>query len=251
MKTKEELRLESEQRKKDFYEVIEEKIDPKLEKMAENIQAEIRSLKNEMTDLRGDIEDLEKRVDTDMTRNALRHIEKDLHDRKWALIVSGIPAVVNETTSDTKAIISELGKNVWGKEINSFSACHRLSNNKDANIYVQFIELETRNLWLLNAKELKPYNIAHKSRISIYPDLPVPLRPLKDDIMDMRKKFLLEKKKCSIKYHQFFPFITLHVGPYDKKVEVKPNISADMIAHYYLYPEDNPRFKPRNRPGKK
>ena len=74
-----------------------------------------------------------------------------------------------------RSILSEEHFKVEAADSHRILACHRLDQKEDAGIIVRFCDLSERNSWLSKTKNLK----ASPLRVSISPDLPPSLRPLK------------------------------------------------------------------------
>ena len=108
------------------------------------------------------------------------------------------------------------------------AACHRLSNEADSPVLAKFVNLDDRNDWISNAKHLKNSN----PYVSLSPDLPPGLRPLKTDIMKKRKELLSEGKvPVKVKYHSSWPYISLSGKG---KPTITPTISKKTIISKYL-----------------
>ena len=99
-----------------------------------------------------------------------------------------------------------------------FSACHRLSHYKDAGILIHFVDLDQRNEWLHGAKNL--HN--HPGKISVCPDIPPVLRPIKKEIMDYRRGLPSEvKKRSKLRNLKGWPYLKLDIpgqDPYYSKI---------------------------------
>ena len=104
------------------------------------------------------------------------------------------------------------------------AACHRVSNEADSPVLAKFVNLDDRNDWISNAKHLKNSNL----NVSLSPDLPPALQPLKTDIMKQRKAVLSEGRvPVKVKY----PYISLSVKG---KPTITPTISKKTIISKYL-----------------
>ena len=91
------------------------------------------------------------------------------------------------------------------------AACHRLSGATNAGTIVRFVDLSKRDQWLSGTKHLKGMQ-----DISVSPDLPPVLRPMKDELMKIRKTLDPDKKsKAKIRYLPVWPFIELKIGTDD------------------------------------
>ena len=71
------------------------------------------------------------------TAMAIKILDNDIHDRKWSLIINGLKGQAGENQKETRRKCIELAKNHLGvndAESTLMSACHRLSQQKDAGI---------------------------------------------------------------------------------------------------------------------
>ena len=143
-------------------------------------------------------------------------LEIEVHRRKWSLIISGLDGVVNEGELDTRRKLRKFGSeqmkltNVCQQQM---SACHRLSQKENAPIIAKFVDLDDRNEWQSNAKNLK----GSKMNVSISPDISPIQRTLKKDILEMRKKPSGEKERARVKYLPRWPYICLEVKGQQRK----------------------------------
>ena len=162
---------------------------------------------------------------------AMRQLEMDVHQRKWALVIDGVKSVAEEKEYDTgKACLTMADQQLKVPNVKDTrnSTCHRLTTNANSPIYLRFTNLQQRNSWLSHAKNLAGKN----SNISISLDLPPVLRKLKKDLLDQRKT--LEetlRKKSGIKYLRQWPFLILKIKDHDDRV---PNISKQSIVNEVL-----------------
>lgn len=218
---------ESERRKNDFREVLAEKVDPQLIDLntkITGIEANIGNLKSEMSDVK--------------CGHSMRLIEKDLHDRKWSLILYGVKGAASEKITDTHTIVQKLGVDVFGTNDVLLKACHRLAQTANANIYVEFVQLHIRDTWLYNAKKLKAYNSDHNSQVSLSPDLPPTLRPVKANLMEKRKNLPeRERKSAQMKFYRQWPFFELKVNG----KSIRSDYTKDNICNWLIHPEDKPK----------
>ena len=109
-----------------------------------------------------------------------------------------------------------------------FAACHRLAPKDDAGVIVRFKDLQQRNTWLQNAKLLRSL----KDNISISPDLPPILRPLKKELLHKRKNLTPNEKKGSIVRNlKQWPYVELKLinGPV-----IRPTAKPEDIVHSVL-----------------
>ena len=162
---------------------------------------------------------------------AMRQLDTELHRRKGSLIITGVKGEASEKEEDTRATTLTFAKDSlkMPNALNTrLSACHRLSQEADAGIYVRFTDLQERNEWLTNAKHLKDKD----SKISISPDLPPVLRQLKKDILSQRKEFDLNVSKMSrIQYIKQWPYLKLKINGQPDRY---PKISQDTIVKEFL-----------------
>ena len=103
-------------------------------------------------------------------------LQIDVHRRKWNIIIHGIEGPAGEIEHATRA-----------KSI---------------------LDLAQRDRWLTGTKNLR----GHPRKISISPDLPPILRPLKDNLMLSRSKLAPDiKSKSRVRYLPRWPFVELKV----------------------------------------
>ena len=160
---------------------------------------------------------------------ALQTLDIDVHRRKWSLTVQGLKGDPDEDDADTRRACVRLARqhlDIEDAAEADFAACHRLSRKKDAGIILRFRDLSQRNKWLLGARKLK--NL--QDNISICPDLPPVLRPLKTELLQKRKSLPQEKKKNShIKYLRQWPYVELTI-PNSPKVRPSHQVS-DIVSN--------------------
>ena len=158
---------------------------------------------------------------------ALQTLDIDVHRRKWSLTVQGLEGDADEDDADTRRACVQLARQHMDIEyaaVSDFAACHRLSRKKDAGIFMRFCDLRQRNKWLLGARKLK--NL--ESNISVCPDLPPVLRPLKTELLQIRKSLPPEKKKNShIKYLRQWLYLELTIPNSPK---VRPSCQVNKIV---------------------
>ena len=85
-------------------------------------------------------------------------LNKDVHDCKWALVISGIKGSAGESVCDTKQSCIKFAKEhlkVVDAETTQMATCHRLNQQADAAICIYFVELDQRNKWLMGARNIK------------------------------------------------------------------------------------------------
>ena len=177
------------------------------------------------------IPDLEAKFNDLTQKVCLNILNLETHRRKWSLIISGIKGIAQESEAATRSNIRVFAKTnlkVEGADSHPMAACHRLANSADAPIIVKFVDLAHRNEWLSGAKHLKNYD----GNISVSPDLPPVLRPLKGDILNQRKDLPLDvKSKYHVKYLPRWPFVCLNSHDHPTK---NPRITRDFIVNKFL-----------------
>ena len=160
---------------------------------------------------------------------ALQTLDIDVHRRKWSLTVQGLKGDPDEDDVDTRRACVRLARqhlDIEDAAETDFAACHRLSRKKDAGIILRFRDLSQRNKWLLGARKLKHL----QDNISICPDLPPVLRPLKTELLQKRKSLPQEKKNNShIKYLRQWPYVELTI-PNSPKVRPSHQVS-DIVSN--------------------
>jgi hypothetical protein len=162
--------------------------------------------------------------------NAMHAVDRDVYSRKWNLIIGGLPGTENEPENSTEAKVRDMAKfqlKIQSAHSMTLAACHRLSRDKNAPIIVKFINLNDRNSFLSNAKQLKNCD----SCISISPDLPPILKDLRDEILKERKNLPSEQKKlCKIEYTKSWPYMTLK----SNGNHYKPEFSVEkLVSKFY------------------
>ena len=140
-----------------------------------------------------------------------QNLELETHRRKWNLIFHGIKYVAGEDAKVTRAACLTFAKDVLKVADASntrLAACHRLSRKTDAGIIIRFCDLKDRDAWLASAGNLKH----QPTKITLCPDLPPVIRPLKDALMLKRKNLSTElKNESRVRYTPKFPFVELKV----------------------------------------
>jgi hypothetical protein len=177
---------------------------------------------------------LNDKINEISTALAMHMIDIDNHSRKWSLIVSGLKGEAHEPQIITRQSCLTLAKDSLGIDdaLNtSLAACHRLKQELNAPIIIRFTDLDVRDNWLRRAKNLRN----HPDKVSISPDVAPAIRPLKNDILDQRRKLSDEQRRHSqVKYLKQWPYFELHVNG---KRHSAPNISkADVIKAYTKAP---------------
>ena len=151
-------------------------------------------------------------IETIATGLAMQTLDLDMHRRKWGLTIQGLKGPAEEKECDTREACVTLAKDhlrIPTAAVTDFSACHRLSTKANAGIILRFRDLQQRNHWLENAKNLKN----HQDRISISPDLPPVLRPLKTELLQKRKDLPpTQKQRASIRHLRQWPYVQMSLG---------------------------------------
>ena len=189
----------------------------------QSIQTTVEALETSMEFTSRRMDDLEKsalpalaqHVEKIATQLALQTLNLDIHSRKWSLTIQGLKGAANEDEDVTRKACVKLAKehlSISDASEFDFAACHRLANKDNAGVIIRFKDLQQRNQWLQNAKHLK----SHKDNISIAPDLPPVLRPLKKELLEKRKNLTTSEKKGSIiRNLKQWPYVELKIlnGP--------------------------------------
>ena len=165
------------------------------------------------------------------TQLALQTLDIDIHRRKWSLTIQGLKGAADEDEDTTRQACVRLAKEhlkITDASVFDFSSCHRLANKENTGIIIRFKDLQQRNTWLQNAKFLKN----HANNISIAPDLPPVLRPLKKESLEKRKNLSVsEKKGAIIRNLRQWPYVELKIvnGPV-----IRPSAKAEDVVHSVL-----------------
>ena len=174
---------------------------------------------------------LSRQVEQAAVGLALQTLDLDVHRRKWALTIQGLKGEAKKDEKVTRSLCVNLAKQHLGVQDASGSylaACHRLSGNAGSGVILRFRDLSQRNDWLSGAKGLK-----HRTdRISVSPDLPPVLRPLKTELLNKRKALPPEQKsKSSLRYRKQWPYIELVCGQNDP---IRSTVTKEAIAKEVL-----------------
>ena len=164
------------------------------------------------------------------TAIATTMIEKEVHSRKWSLVVQGIRGESGEPSELTRKKCIDLASQHLGVNcgVTDFAACHRLNNKEKAAIIIRFVDLDVRNRWLLAAKKLA----THPDRVSISPDLPPIGRQLKKELLIKRSELDANTKKQShVKHLKCFPYVQLEIKG---AAPIRPTCSPQNLATKYL-----------------
>ena len=150
-----------------------------------------------------------------------------VHRRKWSLTIHGLKGEAGEDEEVTRDACVKLAKDhfaISDAAATDFAACHRLSKQAGSGIIMGFRDLSTHNSWLGNATKL----CDHPDAISISPDLPPVLRPMKKELLAKRKYMpQSERSKYNLRYLRQWPYIVL-TGP--EKSTIHPSISKEAIV---------------------
>ena len=142
-----------------------------------------------------------------------RILDLDVHRRKWSLNIQGLKGEKEEREPITRAKTVDFARDhlkVANANADDYAACHRLSQEANAGIIMRFKDLAKRNAWLNGASNLKG-SAAHKD-ISISPDLPNEIRPLKTELLNKRKELPAAlKKDSSLRYLKTWPYVELRI----------------------------------------
>ena len=212
---------------------VQNAVQAALHAAMENWQQKVAVLEERIESLETENTNLKKFITKATTISAIKQIDDDVYSRKWNLIIHGLTGEKGEKEENTERKVREMASAKLGIETSSttpFAACHRLSQNKDAGIIIKFVNLNDKNVWLSKASGLK--NCAHS--LSISPDIPPILKPLKSDLLQHRKTLPpATKSRSKIKYHKTWPYITLHLP--DGKI-YNPEISlSDITKRFYTH----------------
>lgn len=202
----------------------------------------VESLEYTVNTLQEENCELKSKLETISTATAIKQIDSDLYSRKWNLIIHGIKGEKGEKEDKTEEQIRAMAVDrlkipeAANPLQMPFAACHRLSQEDNAGIIVKFANLTHRNAWLGNAKNLRPQNqnssAAEQQQITLSPDLPPVLKPLKADILNHRKNLSQEiKSKTVVRYNKTWPYITMKLpngSYYEPQITLK-----DIVSKYY------------------
>ena len=162
---------------------------------------------------------------------ARRQLELEVHRRKWNLVIHGIQGDAKEDGSVTRQTCVQFAKTalkVPDAEATAFAACHRLSQKPNAGIILRFVDLAQRDSWISGTKHLKNYS----GKVSISPDLPPVIRPLKDELMEARAKLPTDiKQKSRLKFLPQWPFVELRIEGQSPK---RPSSSLSSVTSKML-----------------
>lgn len=185
-----------------------------LEDTVGSIETSLTSFSNDLDSIKSKVlPDLSDHVSACEQQLADYILSIDAHRRKWNVTFHGIKGDVKEDEAETRRKTLDFAHKYLGlsKEdaaSTGMSACHRLSNKKDAGVIVRFADLSKRDQWLAGTRKLK--DTAGELKISVSVDLPPAIRPLKDELMLRRSKMdRAQRMKTKLKYLTRFPYVEL------------------------------------------
>ena len=232
--------------KADMEEVIKSTLGDRLDRIEARL-GDLTQLQQVVTDLRKATADTSERMDDllkvtipALTRHfedvtsalVMRQLDQDMHRRKWSLAIQGLPGDAKEDEGDTRRTCVEFAKKHLGvgdASEQDFAACHRLNQRSDAGIIARFVDLQQRDQWLLGARGLKNSDM----RVSISPDLPPVVRPLKKELLEKRRTLPPNiKSKAHIRYLRQWPYVELSMGK--DKDPIRPSCELRTIVQSFL-----------------
>ena len=135
----------------------------------------------------------------------------DVHRRKWNMIVHGVDGAAGEDEGTTRSKCLKFAKEslrVSDAEDHHIAACHRLSRKPNAGIIVRFCDLSQRDRWFAGTRNLR----GSLTKMSVSPDIPPVLRPMKDNLMKERSQLEPSvKAKSKVRYLPIWPFVELKI----------------------------------------
>ena len=162
-----------------------------------------------------------------------RLLDLDVHRRKWSLTVQGLKGIAGESEATTRDKCVELARSklkIADADTADYAACHRLNRSPNAGIIMRFVDLAQRNKWLDGARNLKD-DPANKD-ISISPDLPNALRPLKTELLNKRKALPpAQKANSSLRYLRAWPYMELRI---QNEPTIRPTASLMSVCSKVL-----------------
>ena len=216
-----------------------DRIDAKINQLA-TLQQSVVDLRTAVQDTSDRMEDLlkvtlpslVKQCEDITTTLVMQQLDQEVHRRKWAITIQGLPGEAREDESDTRNACIALAKDHLGiNDANErdFAACHRLQQDKDAGIIARFVDLQKRDQWLLGARRLKNSDL----RVSLSPDLPPVLRPLKKELLEKRRELPPEvKSRAHVRYLRQWPYVELSMGK--NKTSIRPSTTQRAIVQKFL-----------------
>ena len=85
------------------------------------------------------IPDLDKKF-SELNNICINILDIDTDRRKWSIIINGLEGDQGEKEQETRAKVRKIAKDkleVTGVDLHPFSACHRLSSEKEAGIIIK------------------------------------------------------------------------------------------------------------------
>ena len=202
--------------------LLEARFTAQTSEIEKSLNEKVAALEATMSSLKDDLSFLSNKYDTlkntalpalashvsNIANNlTLRHLELETHRRKWNLILHGIKGDADEFQHTTRESVLKFAKDKLKIRDTSnihIAACHRLSRSANAGIIIRFCDLSQRDEWMAATKNLKD------TGISLSPDLPPKLRPIKNAVMLHRKSLSTEeKRKSKVRYLPSWPFVEL------------------------------------------
>lgn len=202
--------------------LLEARFTAQTSEIEKSLNEKVAALETTMSSLKDDLSFLSNKYDTlkntalpalashvsNIANNlTLRHLELETHRRKWNLILHGIKGDADEFQHTTRESVLKFAKDKLEIRDTSnihIAACHRLSRSANAGIIIRFCDLSQRDEWMAATKNLKD------TGISLSPDLPPKLRPIKNAVMLHRKSLSTEeKRKSKVRYLPSWPFVEL------------------------------------------
>ena len=228
--------------------VVKEELQPvteRLDKLDSDI-GKLTGLLKRMDDVEKGLQHTSDRVDslvTDLLPAINSHIAKlsealahqtlkiDVHRRKWNVIVHGLEGAVGEDEVTTRNAVFKFAKDalkVNNAKNTRLAACHRLSRKENSGVILRFCDLADRDKWITGTKNLKDFG----KKMSVSPDLPPVLRPLKDELMKTRSELAPDvKSKSRVRYLPQWPFVELRI---EGRNPIRPNTSLGAITKTVL-----------------
>ena len=216
-----------------------DRIDAKINQLA-TLQQSVVDLHTAVQDTSDRMEDLlkvtlpslVKQCEDIATTLVMLQLDQEVHRRKWAITIQGLPGEAREDEGDTRNACIALAKDHLGiNDANErdVAACHRFQQDKDAGIIARFVDLPKRDQWLLGARRLKSCDL----RVSLSPDLPPVLRPLKNELPEKRRELPPEVKyRAHVRYLRQWPYVQLSMGK--NKTSIRPSTTQRAIVQKLL-----------------
>ena len=238
--------------KKAVYEVLDERLDAKLAPLTK----EIRALRESLDSYRVKLDSVEKSVEDSAARVATiettvlpalvdhfnsvacglaqQTLDIDVHRRKWSLVLQGLDGRANEDAETTRRVAVDFARThlkVGYADATRLAACHRLKPAANAGMIIRFNDLAERNHWLASAKNLKDTG----TNVSISPDLPPVLRPLKTELLKCRRDLPdAQRKLARIRHLPRWPYVDLKLPEQDP---IRPSTTmTDIVSQIIEFP---------------